>query len=263
MAAQARWDAFLAQIEARHTQVLADAEASARAQLPAFAVAGDPATLSNQLAPIAARLHELESTIIDTWHQKVSAAFDAEGLTAADNEVAYEKGDLLRYRLEGNRDQLEHRIFAELARLRHARMPPVACTKCRGPIAVPLVFGEVELACTCGARQPFHPDSQLLQIAALAMHAIPQEAVVREWHAMRDADRAHRKVRPPKPLALIQAYEAAQIAYWRAYIAVRGRIEPVLARDPVLEVKKRMDQWYEWVVEHEEAWRAAGRPRMV
>jgi len=218
MGAVERWEAFLAQIAARAASVRAEAEASARAfdQL-------DTQPLSHALMAVRSRLQELETMITDTWHAKVDDAIVAEG---ADREAARAKGEALRYKLDDEREELEPRIFAEIARQRYAR-------------------GQGE------------------SVAALAAHAVPQEAVVHEWRAMRAAERAMRAIRPPVPLAAIKAYERAQIAYWRAYLRVRSQFEPILARDPALEIRSRMEQWYVSSAEYEEAWVAAGRPREV
>lgn len=58
-------------------------------------------------------------------------------------------------------------------------------------------------------------------------------------------------------------YERAQIAYWRAYLAVRARFEPEIGRDPGKEIRARMEAWYISHAEYEEAWVAAGRPRFT
>jgi hypothetical protein len=68
-------------------------------------------------------------------------------------------------------------------------------------------------------------------------------------------------MRPPRPLAPVKAYELAQIAYWRTYLKARAWFEPELARDPAMEIRRRMQQWYESHAEFEEGWVAAGRPR--
>jgi hypothetical protein len=217
MSALARWDAFLGQIEARAAQVRTEAETSARAFIAEVAHGGDYAPLSHQLMAVRNRLQDLETNITDTWHAKVDAAIAAEGLGEDTRWAAFGKGEALRHALDDLREELEPRIFAELARVRGA--------------------------------------------AAIGAHAIAQEAVVAEWRAMRAAERALHAIRPPRPLAPIKAYESAQIAYWRAYLAVRSRYEPILARDPALEVRSRMEQWYVSTAEYEPAWVQAGRPR--
>ena len=91
-------------------------------------------------------------------------------------------------------------------------------------------------------------------------HRVGSLAAELEWLAMRNADRALRHARSPRPLDLIIASERAQIAYWRAYVSARAVNEPNL-RDVAHEVRSRMDAFYNLSAEFEEAWRNAGRPR--
>ena len=77
MSALARWDAFLAQIEGRHRDVIAEAEASARAAIATLAAGGDYLPLSHQLSAIDARLrdrrngHDAESAHLDASAHRV------------------------------------------------------------------------------------------------------------------------------------------------------------------------------------------------
>ena len=224
MSALARWDAFLAQIEGRAASVRQEAEAAARTFIETVAGGGDYQPLSNQLMAVRSRLQELESMITDTWHAKVDDAISAEGHPTSVRDQAFAKGDALRHRLDDLREEMEPRIMAELARQRAAR-------------------------------------GLLETVVSLAAHAVAQEAAVHEWRAMRSAERALHAMRPPRSLSIVQAYEAAQITYWRKYISVRAQDEPILARDPALEIRSRMEQWYVYTAEFEEAWVAAGRPR--
>jgi len=223
MPAVERWDGFLAQIEQRAAQIRADAEASARAFIAEVARGGDFAPLSHQLMAVRNRLQDLETNITDTWHAKVDDAFAAENLGPDVRAQAFAKGEALRHALDDHREELEPRIFAELARVRQAN-------------------GHAE------------------SVAAIGAHAIAQEAAVGEWRAMRTAERLH-AIRPPRPLDVIKSYERTQIRYWRMYLDVRSRYEPILARDPALEIRSRMEQWYVSSAEFEEAWIKAGRPR--
>ena len=59
----------------------------------------------------------------------------------------------------------------------------------------------------------------------------------------------------------IKNFERAQIMYWFKYLGVRSQFEPILARDPAMEVRSRMEQWYTLFADHEQSWVAAGRPR--
>jgi len=98
-------------------------------------------------------------------------------------------------------------------------------------------------------------------VAAIGTHAIAQEAAVVQWRAMKAAERRVKDMRPPHSLDVVVAYERSQITYWRAYLGVRAQLEPTLSRDPALEIRSRMEQWYVYSAEFEEEWVAAGRPR--
>jgi hypothetical protein len=266
MSALARWDAFLAQIDARHREVRDQAEAAARDFIASVAGGGDVTPLSHQLMGVRSRLQDLETKIIDTWQAKVDAAItDEAGDLVRDRERR--KGDALKHALDDAREELEPRIFAELARRRFAcalgAARVAACAACGQPLVAPIAFRPIELVCPCGARVPFDPGELMRSVAAVGSHAISQEATISEWRAMRMAERAMHAIRPPRPLAAIVGYEWCQIAYWRSYIAVRARFEPELARDPEMEVRSRMHQWYVASAEFEPAWVAAGRPRLI
>ena len=267
MSAIARWDGFLAQIAARHRAVRADAEASARAAIVVLAPGGDERSLSHQMMAIHSRLQELESMIIDTWHAKVEDAIFADGATPTDRDRERRKGEDLQHVLEDEREELEPRIFAELARQRFAHAlaarPAVTCSGCRAPLTPPFSFRSLELACGCGARTVFEPGELMRSVSAIGTHAVAQEAVAPTWRLLRVAERALREARPPKPLELVVAYEHAQILYWRDYLAVRSQFEPELARDPAKEIRSRMEQWYTMHAEFEENWVKAGRPRAI
>lgn len=264
MSALARWDAFLAQIEARHLAVRGDAEGSARQYINQIAGGGDYTPLAHAMMQANARLLDLESKITDTWHAKVDDAITNEdGIIVRD--AAFAKGEALRHALENARDELEPRVFAELARQRFTQAlrqnRAVYCTACGTQLAAPISFRAIELPCACGARTAFEPGELMRSVAAVGTHAIAQEAVVSQWRAMRAAERRLHSIRPPRPLDVIRDVEKTQITYWWSYLAVRAKFEPELGRDPAMEVRSRMEQWYRAFAEYEEAWVTAGRPR--
>ena len=266
MSALARWDAFLAQIEERHKAVRVEAEGSARAFITQVATDGDYLPLSHQMMAINNRLRELETKIIDTWHEKVDDAITGEGNSTAERDRQYAKGQALKDALDDAREELEPRIFAELARQRwtnaQAQHGPATCTSCHKQFAAPPAFRSYEMQCpTCGQRTLVEPSELLRSAAAIGTHAVAQEATNGEWRMMRVAERAMRGHRPPYPIESIKAFERAQIAYWFKYLGVRSQFEPELARDPAMEVRSRMEQWYTMFAEHEQSWVAAGRPR--
>jgi hypothetical protein len=263
----ARWDAFLAQIQGRHRDVLAAAEAEARSFIAAVAAGGDVLPLSHQLMAVTARLQDLESKIIDAWHAKVEQAIFDDGLAVADRDREYVKGRTLQRALENLREELEPRVFAELSRQRYghalAAARAMVCDACGAQRSGGVWFRATELTCGCGARLLFEPGDLMRSVTAIGAHSIAQEAAIVEWRAMRAAGHRMHDLRPPRPLAAVVDYERAQIAYWRAYLAVRARFEPEIARDPTMEIRSRMEAWYVSHAEFEEAWVAAGRPRLA
>lgn len=266
MSAIARWDAFLAQIEDRHRRVIAEAEASGRGFIASVAAGGDVTPLSHQLMAVESRLQDLESAIIDTWHAKVEDAIFAEGYGVEVRDAEYLKGEAVKDRLDDAREELSPRLHAELANHRFeyalATSRAIYCTFCGAPGPRPLTFRAVELRCqTCQAGTVFDPGELMRSVAAVGAHAVAQVAALVEWRAMRAADRRARRLRPPVPLAAIVESERSQIAYWRTYLMVRASFEPELARDPGLEIRSRMEQWYVSHAEYEEEWVRAGRPR--
>ncbi|MEZ4363252.1 MAG: hypothetical protein R3B48_23960 [Kofleriaceae bacterium] len=268
MSALARWDAFLAQIKGRHEQVRAEALAAERAFIASIAAGGDYLPMSHRLGAIKHRLQELESKIMDTWHAQVDDAILDEGNPVEARDAACHKGIALGHELEDARDAVEITLLAELARARYqvaaAALPPLACAACGAHHQAPHTFRLVDLACpSCGAAVRYDPGDLMKSAGAIGTHPVSHEAAGQEAAAMRAADRACRGARSPCPLALLKASEAAQIAYWRRYLASRAWFEPELARDPELEVRKRMEQWYQFTADQEEAWVAAGRPRAI
>ena len=268
MSALIRWDGFLAQIEERHRAVRDEAQAAGHAFIASVASGGDYLPLSHQLGAVRARLQELETKIIDTWHAKVDDTITGEGHGEAARTAAYDQGDDLKHALDNLREELEINLMADLARARFAAataaLRPVVCGKCGASYAPPQSFRIVELPCGgCGAPLSYEPDELMRSAGAIGTHPIPHQGAVEEWRAMRAAERALHRVRPPRYVAIVQAYEAAQVAYWRKYLAARAYFEPELGRDLAMEVRRRMEQWYVYFAENEESWVAAGRPRAV
>ena len=117
-----RWANFLAQLEGRHREVILEAEAWARQFFSRDAAGdGDTSPLSHYLMSVSSRLSDLETKIIDTWHAQVEDAVFAEGGSVVDRDREYALGQALQWALSDQREELEPRLFAELARQRYAR----------------------------------------------------------------------------------------------------------------------------------------------
>lgn len=267
MSALARWDAFLAQIRGRHEQVRNETLSEARQFIARVASGGDPSPLSHQLGAVKNRLQDLERKIMETWHAQVDDAILNEGTPVPVRDAAYQKGLDAQHELEDARDEVEIGLLAELARARYqaatAALTPVVCGQCGAHFNPPHSFRLVEWGCSCGGLLRYDPSELMRSAGAIGTHPISQEAAAVEWRAMKLAERRSKAARSPTPLPLLKMYEAAQIAYWRRYLATRAWFEPELGRDPEMEVRRRMEQWYVYSADQEEAWRAAGRPRAI
>jgi hypothetical protein len=268
MSALARWSGFLGQIKGRHEQVRAESQTAARTLIGSLAAGGDEQLLSQQLSAVKHRLMELERKIMDTWHAQVDDAIVADGNPIAVRDAECQRGIVVGHELEDARDELEISLMAELAKARYqaamAAVAPVVCGQCGASYAAPHSFRLIEMPCNgCGTTVRYDPSALLRSAGAIGTHAVSHEAARDEWRAMIAAERRQKAARSPAPLALLQAYEAAQIAYWHRYVVARAWFEPELGRDPMMEVRARMEQWYKFSADHEPAWVEAGRPRAV
>ncbi|MBP6631274.1 MAG: hypothetical protein KBG28_10380 [Kofleriaceae bacterium] len=266
MSAVARWDGFLAQIETRHREVRAEAEAEGRAFLTGVAGGGDYLPWAHKWSSVEARLMELETKIEDTWHAKVDDAIVAEGVGEAARTAAFNKGRAQRHGLEDARNELEWSLMADFTRQRYAiaaaNRPPAQCHKCGAGLAVPHGFITVDLPCGgCGATTRYEPGELMRSVGAVGSHAVPQMSAIAQWRHMQATDRALNAMRPPVSLDLIKAHEKAQLAYWQAYFTARTWFEPVLGNDLRGAIASRMDPWYQGHAEFHPAWVSAGRPR--
>jgi hypothetical protein len=241
-AALARWEAFLSQIAARHAAICAEAEEGSQAALAACG--NDVTPLAHAWMAVTDRLKELEQRIASTWHEKVEAVFEAEGLDRDLQLRELERGNDLAFELENRREASEQRSFARAARELHARALAEQvnrrCGHCGVDLPVPVTYRAVNVSCRhCGTLVTFEPGTLARMAVAAGSHAMAWEAAMPEWLAMRRAERALRLHRSPSPLALLKAQEHAQIAYWWKYFTAKAHFEPEV-RDVAREVRARM-----------------------
>lgn len=258
-----RWQGFLGQIRDRHELVREEASVAARDALRESGY--DVTPIGVAWMGVDDRLLELERRIIDTWHEKVESVFESEGYRRPALDVERRKGEDLAFFLENARQSASMHVFADGAREIHGRalasQPERKCPTCTAPLDVPVVYRALNLRCAhCGAVSTFEPGTLARTAIAFGAHALSWVAAESEWHAMRDAERRVRDQRSPVALALLKAHEQAQLAYWFKYFATKAQLEPALS-DVAREVRARMEWWYTSSAEHEEEWRAAGRPR--
>lgn len=258
-----RWQGFLAQIGERHRLVREEAAVGARDALRDSGY--DVTPISHAWMAVNDRLLELERRIIDTWHEKVESAFEAENYPPPALAAERRKGEDLAFALENARQSTEMHVFAGGAREIHGRALAAQrernCPTCTAPLDVPVSYRALNLRCAhCGAVSTFEPGTLARTAIAFGAHAMSWVSAEREWYAMRETERQVRDQRPPVALPLLKGHEHAQIAFWFKYFTTKAQLEPEL-HDVPREVRARMEHWYMGSAEHEEHWRAAGRPR--
>ena len=258
-----RWSAFLRQIEERHGALLEEAAGAVREALPACNY--DPIPIATAWGAVTHRLKELESRISETWSDKVEQTFDAENYPVSVQQTERQRGEDLAFELENRRELREASVFAAAARELYAvsvaTQKEHRCPQCGAPLAVPLTYRSLNVSCShCAALTLFEPGTLARNVVAFGAHPLATEAAAGEWLRMREAERRMRDARSHTPLALLKAYERAQIDYWFRYIGSKVALEPELS-DVAHEVRSRLDFWYRMSAEFEPSWVAAGRPR--
>lgn len=266
MSARDRWAAFLKQIETRHEEIVREAFEGAKEAFPEMGF--DTSPIAVALGAVRLRLLDLESRIADTWNQKVDDTFEAEGLSHEERTRARETGEALKRKLERQRERLEPHAFAYAAHEIHQRAlaarKDVNCARCGAPLSPPIAYRAIEVRCgSCSAVGVFEPGDLMRQAEATGAHAIAWVAAEPEWMAMTDAEEAVRQQRSPCALAYLQAYEDAQIRYWSKYFQAKAQMVPEIAADIERNVRSRLEFWYTYSADHEQAWVQAGRPRRL
>lgn len=261
----ARWDKFLAGIHERFGAVLSEAQAGC-AQLLAD---NDYDTNAFGIAwsAMEARAKQLDSKLWNSWEDKVSPMFDALDLEAAVEDRERHKAETLSGRMEVELEQMRVRVFADAARAVWQRAvaqapPQLSCSGCGAPMAVPQALSAVNLTCPhCSAVVTYEPGMRLRAIEHFCVHPLCEELSWQQWLAQHEAERALNDSRN-ETIALLQAYEHAQLQYWRTYLTHRVQLLPARAADFDKDLRGRMAAWYDRV-HHSAAWIKAGRPRTL
>ncbi len=261
----ARWDKFLASIETRLQEVLAEARQGCPMLLHESDL--DPTAMSNAWTAMELRAKGLASKVADTWNDKVEPAFENADAPPHVLHAQREKGDALQSRIELEVERTRIQIFASAARevwQRAMEEAPrtLACTQCAGEIPAPQSLVAVNITCTyCRSVNTFEPGMRVRMIEHFCAHPLSEEASWDAWMAMREAEARFHAVRDPK-LDDFKAYEAAQIAYWRRYLEARAGMLPHLAPALEADLRGKLQHWYARV-HHDKAWADAGRPKAL
>jgi len=187
-AVRARWDAFLAKIRERVDAVLAEAHPGCLAVLEQSGF--DPTAMSNVFPAIHARLRDLSAKADDTWSQQVDPAFERTGeYTKAVLLEEGEKARALRSWVDFRGEDFEVRTKADAARIIWARLGPtlpssLKCSHCGHPVAVPLTFVALNLACpACAAVNSFEPGAARM-LGTFVVVALAHEEFWEQRHGL-------------------------------------------------------------------------------
>jgi len=261
-----RWDAFLANIEERHAQLMAEALQGCAAVHQQAGL--DPAPIANAWMAIEGRAKKLQMKIDDTFGDKVEDAMDDEDAPGhvVDRERA--KGEALDRRMEVERERTRIQIHADAARriqevALQEQQTSHACTQCGAQLEFPRgTYFAINVYCTqCGSLNSYEPGGWMRLAGSFCVHPLSEEAAWDKWLALQDAERAHTDARR-ETLERIQAHERAYLAYTEAYFRARARLFPQYAPALDDDIKGRMKAFYT-IVERSRVWIEAGRPKLV
>ena len=261
-ALDARWDGFLAKIKERFDELMRESEAGCAALLAQ--TNGDTVPVSNAWQGMRMRALGLQSKVSDTWSESVQDKYhDIEAYDRAD--AAWARAEALNDAIEIELERIETKIFADALRqlLASAAQEHAAlrCSQCGGELPGGVVLAATDVNCTrCGALNTIEPGPRARTAVALS-HYLWNEACWPLWLRKRQAEHAAKDARNPT-LAQFQAWEAAEIDYWSAWLHERAKLMPNTARDFDKELRGRLYQFYA-SLDREKAWRDGGSPRRI
>ncbi len=261
-----RWDAFLKNITDRFQQVMQESRDGC-AQLLAESDF-DTIPMTNAWSAMERRAKELGTKIDETWSGQVEAKFEEANAPRPLIDAQRAKSEALKdwMEIEIVRTGIEIYVNAFNAivaadQAEKASRGPVGCTQCGAPLVVPQTFRTLNVTCThCRTVNTYEPGTRIRMGEASCTHPLCQMAAWNQYLAMIQAERAYRRARPTT-IQHIQAWEAAQIAYHRAYLTKRLEFMPDQAAAFDKDLKGRMEHFYVYTVNNEAAWIQAGRPR--
>ncbi len=257
-----RWEAFLGQIESRFDEIMRE---SIEGCLALFEQTGETLTLGNAWTGMRMRALALRTKINDVWDEKVCDAFDDAGADGAREDAERRKGEDLYEHMEAEAERVEDHIYCEIAKRLEAKakdeQASVSCTQCGSPFAVPFVYMATNVSCpACSAINTVEPGTAARMIEGFSHH-LSRQAAWKEFMAMRAAERHWRDSRNTT-LAILQAWEGAQIDYWTAHLKHRASMFPNREKDLDADLRGKMHQFYA-SIQNEKAWVNGGRPRRV
>lgn len=237
-----RWSAFVGKVRGRFDQVAEETRQGCMALL--VQCDDDPGAMTNAFTAMERRLMGLESKVQDTFDERVAPEV---GGSLFDRLDAIGRQAVAT--MERDRERLRIDVYAAAARriwqrARAEQVDQVVCPQCSAAVPVPETFQSIHVRCGhCDGLVTFEPGSRLRAVQGYVVHPLAQEAAWDAWVAKEAAQNRLDGARG-EPRALVEALEAAEIGYWRAYLTARARMMPNLARDLDKDLEGKMRQFY-------------------
>lgn len=257
-----RWNALLVKIRGRFDELMRESEVGCAALLAQ--TGGDPTPVSNAWTGMRSRAHGLQSKLSDTWIEQVQDKYhEIEAYDQAD--AAWARAEALTEEIEIELQRIENKIFGDALRalLRAAADEQTAlrCSQCSAELPTDVVLQAVDVNCGhCGALNTIEPGPRARMAVAMS-HYLWAEACWPQWLARIQAERAVRNARKVT-LEQLQAWEAAEIDYWTAWLHEQGKLLRSTVTDLDKELRQRLHMFYA-DFDREKVWIKAGSPRRV
>jgi rubrerythrin len=258
-----RWVGFLAKIERRHGELVAEAEAGL-AQM----VAADPAqvqAMGNTIQGIGFRLETLHDKVDGAWERNDDEFFDAGGGFVDRARDAREDMDV---NLRSNWARVSVRGVANAYRAMWpeveasmARSP--SCTQCGATMEGIHVYKPLHSTCPfCNAVNQLFPEDTVRIYFEGAPHALGVEAALEQRFAVerhrREADRARRATRwGSEPVGSLDELARLERLYWERYGEVRRRLSGESEESSRELIESRMTQFRDSSLMIHQHWRRA------
>ena len=183
-----KWDVFLAKIEERFNDLLA--EANENWPLVIEQLEYDSSVISNAWNGISNQVDSLQNKIDDTWDDKMDPLFGMMDEVSGDErmEQLY-KGKDLDNKMSGILTQQRIKISADAGRKIYANViahidlnKMHACKQCSAPLAIQIYsFVAKNIKCdACGTVNSYEPDSRIRSLEYYAMNQLAEELVITE-----------------------------------------------------------------------------------
>jgi hypothetical protein len=226
-----RWATFLDKVRGRIREIFMEADGAYREVYAVDVI--DGTAMTGVSTALKARLQQLSAKIDDSWStidqeiDRVGDELDGD-VVARFSAVQRRLGEALAREIEHQTEDFIVRHEADRERAVAARAAeeaklPLPCSRCGGPLTRPIHHQPVNVTCAhCGAVTIATPGSASAQYGAIARAF---EAALPQWHALQDAEDAWHALRHKTDDDLAR-FEAATRAYWTAFAAARGSLEP-------------------------------------